>query len=63
MARHCAAGVLLLTLCVLAADAMAAFIVRVGDVVYVDGTKYDWRSGRRSAIRTSRPQPRRRSLQ
>ena len=42
MARHCAAGVLLLTLCVLAADAMAAFIVRVGDTVYVDGTKYDW---------------------
>jgi len=42
MARHFAAGVLLLTLCLLAADAMAAFIVRVGDVVYVDGTKYDW---------------------
>ena len=42
MARHCTAGVLLLTLCVLAADATAAFIVRVGDAVYVDGTKYDW---------------------
>lgn len=41
MARY-AARVLLLTLCVIAADAMAAFIVRVGDVVYVDGTKYDW---------------------
>src|SRR5258706_11806742 len=42
MARRCAAGVMLLTLCVIAADATAAFIVRVGDVVYVDGTKYDW---------------------
>lgn len=38
MARWTIAALLL----VFAAEASAAFIVRIGDVVYVDGTKYDW---------------------
>jgi hypothetical protein len=37
-----AATVLLLTLGTLASPAAAAFIFRVGDVVYVDGAKYSW---------------------
>jgi hypothetical protein len=50
---------LLLTLCAIAPQAMAQFVVRVGDIVYVDGTKYSWEEWKkvRDKVGTDAPAP------
>ena len=42
MKRILSVAMLLAALCVAAPPAMAVFVVRVGDTVYVDGKRYTW---------------------
>ena len=42
MKRILSVAMLLAALCVAAPPAMAVFVVRVGDTVYVDGKRYSW---------------------
>jgi hypothetical protein len=42
MMRFCGSALLAMTLCAAAPPALAVFIFRVGDTVYVDGKQYRW---------------------
>ncbi|HXM83400.1 MAG TPA: hypothetical protein VN929_15930 [Burkholderiales bacterium] len=54
MRRFCCAAMLLLALAIAAPQAMAVFVFRMGNTVYVDGKQYSWEEWKK--IRDSYPQ-------